>query len=395
MLGRLFGRPAEERTAPFVVHAANGWWGWTQGSTVDALRNDAVWACVDVLSSSVSTLPLDVVRAQNGTRLPVTPTPSLVLQPSAQSTTDVWLYQLMWSMLNDGNAFGLVTATDSRAYPTFIELVHPLCVTERKVVDGVKQVKVDGVVHRAFPFGDLWHVPGKMVVPGSPFGLSPVEYAATAINAGLSAEDFGFRFFDDGGHPSAIIYADRDLTSDQAAMVKQKFKESTRGNREPAVFGSGLKYEAITVNPQESQFLDLQRYTVEKVARFFGVPPSMVYGAVSGQAVTYSNATQADLHYLKHNLDGYLVRIETALTALLPRPQQVRFNRSALLRTDAQGRHTVYGQRLQQKTMTVNEVRALEDEPPFPAAEFNEPGTPGGAGPPAATSTPTPTTGGA
>ena len=381
MLGRLFGKGPEARHAPFVVSASNGWWGWTQGSGVDALHNDAVWACVDVLSSSVSELPVDVVRVLNGARLPVSPQPSLVLEPSAVVTLDVWLYQLVHSMLYDGNAFGVVTGVDARAYPTFIELVSPNVVTERRVVDGVKQAKVDGKVMRAFPHGDLWHVPGKMVVPGSPFGLSPVEYAAATINAGLSAEEFGRRFFDDGGHPSAIIYSDSELTVDQAGRIKSSFREATRGNRDPAVFGAGLKYEAVSVNPSDSQFIELQRFTVEKVARFFRVPPSMVYGAVSGQAVTYSNVSQADLHYLKHSLDGYLVRIERALSALLPRPQVVRFNRGALLRTDAHARHQVYDVRLKNKTMTVNEVRALEDEAPFDDVEFDVPGIPAVAAP--------------
>jgi len=103
----------------------------------------------------------------------------------------------------------------------------------------------------------------------------------------------------------------------------------------------------------------------------------MVYAATSGQNVTYANVSQADLHYLKHSLDGYLVRIERALTALLPRPQVVKFNRSALLRADAENRHKVYDIRLRNKTMSVDEVRALEDEEPF-GGDSAEPGIPGG-----------------
>ena len=378
MLARLFQRQPEERAEPFVVRASNGWWGWTQGSTVDTLRNDAVWACEDVLCGEVSKLPVDVVRNSGPNRQPVTPTPTLIAQPSAIVSLDVWLYQLVSSMVHDGNGFGMVTATDNRSYPTSIELVDPASVSERKVIDGVKQAKIDGKVHKAFPFGDLWHVPGKMVRAGSPFALSPVEYADAAIRAGLAAEGFGSQFFSDGAHPSAILYMDNDPGPEQAQQVKQSFLAATRGTREPAVLGSGIKYEKVSVTPNESQFLDLQRLTVEKVCRFLGVPPSMVYAAVSGQNVTYANVSQADLHFLKHSLDGYLVRIERALSPLLPRPQLVRFNRNALLRSDAEGRNNVYDKRLRNRTMSVNEVRALEDEKPV-GPEFDEPGIPGGA----------------
>lgn len=381
MLGRLFKPATEERAQPYVVHGPDFWGiaGGAMGRTLGALRNAAVWACIDVLASSVAGTPLDVVRQQGRARQAVSPTPSLIAAPSGMVTTDVWLYQVMWSILNDGNAFGKVTAVDVSQRPTSIETIHPDLVVERKTVDGVLQARVDGTVMKAYPFGDLWHVPGKMVVPGSPLGLSPVEYAAAAIDAGLSAEEFGLRFFTDGGHPSSIISSTQDLNEKQAKAIKAAFKNATSGNREPAVFGAGLKYEQVSVNPNDSQFIELQRFTVEQVCRYFRVPPAMVYAATSGQSVTYANANQADMHYLKHSLDGYLVRLENAMTALLPRPQLVRFNRNALLRSDAKSRYEVHALALKNKVRSVNEVRALEDEPPFAGKEFDEPGIPGGA----------------
>ena len=107
----------------------------------------------------------------------------------------------------------------------------------------------------------------------------------------------------------------------------------------------------------------------------------MIYSATSGQNVTYANVTQADLAYLKHSLEGHLIRLERALTSLLPRPQFARFNRNAFLRSDPQTRSEVVDRRLRNETMTVNEARALEDEQPFPDAEFDQPGIPGGGEP--------------
>lgn len=380
MLARLFRREDEVRDAPFVVHGSDFWGviAAAKGATVEALTSDAVWACIDVLASSISGLPVDVVRMVGNSRVPVTPTPSLIAAPSALVSPDVWKYQLAWSMLTDGNGFGKVMAVDGMARPTLIELVDPDGVTERQVVDGVAQARVNNKVERLYPHGDLWHVPGKMVMPGSPFALSPVAYAKKAIAAGLSAEEFGSKFFQDGGHPASLIYSEQELDDKQAQRIKTSFKNATSGNREPAVFGAGLKYESVSVNPDDSQFIDLMRFTTEKICRFFRVPPAMVYASVSGQNVTYANVSQADLHYLKHSLDGYLVRIENALTELLARPQIVKFNRNALLRSDAEGRNLVYDRRLRNKTMSINEVRSLEDEPPFDDPEYDKPGIPGG-----------------
>lgn len=378
MLARLFSRHTEERSQPFVVHGPWGY-GWTKGGgAYEALRNAAVWACVDVLCSSVADTPIGAVREAGDARIPVTPTPSLIREPSALVDSDVWLYQLMHSMLSDGNGWGQVTSVDQRTQrPTTIETLNPANVTERAVKGGVVQAKVAGTLMQAYPHGDLWHLPGRMIPPGTPFGLSPVEYARKSIDSSLSAEEFGYRFFTDGGHPSSIIYADRELTKEQATGIKQSFVEATRGSREPAVFGTGLKHEKVSVDPNDSQFLDLQRFAVEQACRFFRVPPSMAYAAVSGQSVTYANVSQADLDFLKRSLERYLVRFETALTRLIPTPHFARFNRNALLRSDPHARYLIHKIALETHMESVNEGRALEDLAPWPDPIYDKPGIPG------------------
>lgn len=355
---------------------------WRPGSYVDlsrALRNAAAWACLDVKSSSVAETPIDVVRYAGRRHVPVNPVPTLIAAPSSFVTADVWLYQVAYSGFSDGNVFAWVTATDSLERPTKLDTIDPSRVTGRRMVDGRPQVTVNGDVYNLWPYGNVWHVPLGPVPPGSVFALSPLEYASTAIGTSLASEDFGARFFTDGGHPSALITADQNLSKEQADAVKRAFTNATRGNREPAVLGSGLNYERITIDPKDSQFIDLMRFEVEQVCRFFRVPPQMVYGSVSGQNVTYSNASSADLAYLKHSLSGPLTRIERALSSLLPNPQVVKFNRDAILKSDPLSRAQVQHLRLQSKTITVNEVRTLEDELPFNDPAYDMPGIPGSA----------------
>lgn len=331
-----------------------------------ALGNAAVWACIDTIASSVSALPLDSVRTNGTVRTPVSPQPSLLAAPSATVPLDVWLYQLTWSLLTDGNAFGIITATDARQWPTSIELVDPTVVRERKVANGIATAVVDtGEPQALWPFGPVFHVPGRMTTPGSPFALSPLEYAGRAIGAGVAAEKFALQFFTDGAHPTHEITVESEISEEQAEGIKAKVMRSTRGNREPIVHGSGVSISPVQSDMNTTEYLDLLRFEVEQVCRFYRVPPSMVYGAVSGQSVTYANVSQADLHYLKHSLDGYLVRIERALTGCLPRPQVVKFNRDALLRSDTLTRYQAHQIGLAAGFLVPNEVREMEDRPPM------------------------------
>ena len=343
--------------------------------TVDrALHDDAVWACADLLASSVASLPVDVVRVEGDARRPVTPVPSLIAAPSAVVTPDVWLYSVAFSMVTDGSAWGRVTAYNERGFPTSIELLNPGAVQNRRLVDGVPTVDFEGEQLQRWPNGDLWHAPGKVVPAGSWYGLSPVEYGANEIDASLAIQAYGGRFYTDGGHPSAIVYTDQTIDADSAQKIKQAWLKATSGSREPAVFGSGWKYESIQSSPESAQLIEAKRMAAVQIARRFMVPPAMVFAAMSGESITYQNVSQSDLQYLKHSLDRILVRIEKALGALLPGPQLVRFNRDALLRADTTTRYAAHQVALTNGWRTINEVRALEDEPPFDDPMYDEPG---------------------
>ena len=345
----------------------------------EALFNSTVWACVDVLSTSISEAPIDVVRNVGKARIPVAPAPAIVDSPSAVTTADVWRYQLAASLVTDGNAFGRIVNVDSAGFPTQVELLDPSTVTTRIVRSGVPTVTIDGKEEQLYPHGDIWHVPGKVVLAGSPFALSPIRHAGAAINISQAAEEFVSEFFAGGGHPTALLRAKvADLTQAEADMIKVAWRKATRaGSREPVVVGEDLDYETIQATVGEAKSMEMIRLQVEQICRYFFVPPSMVYAAISGQNVTYTNLAQADTAYLKRSLNGLFVRIEHAYGAILRPATSARFNRSAVLRMDPEGRWKIYDLRLRNKTIAVNEIRALEDEEPFPDPAFDLPGIPG------------------
>ena len=95
-------------------------------------------------------------------------------------------------------------------------------------------------------------------------------------------------------------------------------------NREPAVMGAGLRYERIQVSPEEAQFLDTQRFTVEQIARIYGVFPEMIGGATSGSNVTYANREQRAADWLTFGLLPYLIPITPTPSNSAPRTSSLR-----------------------------------------------------------------------
>ena len=359
---------------------AGGWVPPAAGEAVtleNSMRANAFAACRRVLVSEVAQLPVHTFRKRGGAREMV-PDPQVVASPSGGLTRRAWVAQVMDSLVRAGNAYLHVSEVDGAGAPVMLESVSPSIVSWQPV-DGVLRPHVNGVERGLWPLGNLVHIPASAFIQaGSPVAVSPVEASAESMSLGLAAEKYTAQWFGSGGHPSSVLYVDREIEASAAEAIKDRYVEAATGRR-PAVFGSGIKREAIQEAPDESM-LNLMRFVVEQACRTTGVPPAMVYGGISGQAVTYANVSDSDLQFLKHSLGVWLGDLEDHWSRWLPvRGQFVRFNSDALLRSTPKERHEIYASRLASKTVTVNEIRRLEDEEPFADPEFDQPGIPGGA----------------
>lgn len=328
-----------------------------------AMRLSVWWACVHLLASVVSGLPIDAFRKDSdGVRRELDTLPSVVANPSALVSQQVWRYQMMVSMLQRGNLVGVVTQRDRRFYAEQVELLHPDTVTIRQ--EHQLTLPTFNVGREQIPFEDVWHVPA-FNAPGSVVGLSPLRYARDTIAAGLAADRFGAEWWEGGGHPTGVLSSDQALDDTMAKLVKNRFKDATRADK-LAVLGAGLSYMAVQVSPEDAGWLDSINATDIMVCRFLGVPPEMVGIATSGSSVTYANREQRAIDFLTFSVQWWLTRIEEAWSSLLPRGVYVKHNADALLRTDTLTRATVAGTRLRSGITNVDFERSLEDLPPLP-----------------------------
>lgn len=344
-----------------IVPAFPGGDGVTAGapSITKAMQVSAVWACVRLIADSVSMMPVQSFTIRNGIRVPTSP-PAFVQSPSADATMPEWVYMVLVSLLLRGNAYGRIVQRDRYGYPNQVELLNPDCVRcETDKMTGQLTYKVDGVL---IPREQVQHIRA-FRMPGQRTGLSPIQYAARSINTELAVSDFAYGFFRDGAHPSAILSTEAPMTRDQARNAKDRFVEAIRG-REPALLSGGVKYEAIQVNPNESQFLETQKYGVAEIARIFGVPPEMIAGE-AGNSMTYANVEQRGIDFLTYTVQPWLTRLEAALAGMFPGPNHLRFDTSVLTRADFETtmRATAIG--IASKQMTPDEARSKRDEPPL------------------------------
>lgn len=328
-----------------------------------ALQKVAIWASVNLLASITSMLPFNVYRGAGADKQPVTIPRWLVdLGGEGHGTSD-FLWQVVYCWGLRGNVVGQIVDRDPiTGLPRSIDLKHPDLV--QVVEDPTDRTKAAWRINgKTVPANQIWH---RRVypTPGRTLGLSPIAMHATTISEGLYAQNFGAQWFLDGAHPSSILTNDKSDEIDQitARTVKDRFLAAVRGSREPVVLGNGWKYQQIQIAAGESQFLETQRYTAAECARIYGPGMPEILGYETGGSMTYANIEQRSVDLLTYTLDPWLTRVEKIISELLPQPQYIKFDRKALLRTDALTRFQKHQIALKNGLQYINEIRTLEED---------------------------------
>lgn len=338
---------------------------YASGDVEGAMRQHTVWKCVRLLSDVMASMTPVVYRGPGigygqATRLP---SPPIVTSPQAGGDTFSFAYQCMVSLLLRGNAYGEIVARDDFGRPTQIQLKHPDRVKVTEDRDGAIIYKYG---QREIPVEDVWHKRA-YEMPGVVTGLSPIKYHQKLIELSTTAQSFGLQYFQDGGHPSGILTNEnvKTISQEDALTVKQRFLAAVHGTREPVVMGGGWKYDQIQIHPDESQFLETQKYAGGQIAGMFGVPPELVGEASEGSAITYANVDARAVDFLKFGLIGWISRFEGWWTQLLPRGQYVKLDTSPLLRTDALTRWRINHMKVGMEAYAPSEIRTSEDDAPL------------------------------
>jgi phage portal protein BeeE len=92
----------------------------------------------------------------------------------------------------------------------------------------------------------------------------------------------------------------------------------------------------------------------------FGVPTMYLGMGIEGQGMTYVNGNEDRAKLFEDGLQQYIVRIQQAITDLLPRGQYAEFNLTEFLRPNVKTRYESYAIGLTNNFLTVPEVREME-----------------------------------
>lgn len=337
----------------------------------NALQIAAVWACVRLLANSVSTLPLDAYLRTSSKRQELDPQPTWIENPVPDdpSTTRVEHFsQVVTSLLLDGNSFTMVQPFVGK--PAELHVLDPRKVTIRRE-NGRPLYDVRDDRNRLLGTLDAQeciHIP-LLRKPGTLRGQSPIEAFAQGLGLASAAEEFAARFFGNGAVMSVGIEYPEGVepTETQVNELRKSFAKKHQGLRRSHAVGiltGGAKFHDMSVKPEESQFIETQKWTVEQIARIYGIPPHMIQSQEPG-AVAFASVEHRSIEYVRDGVVPLTERIQVAYNRLLGPRQYLKFNMDGLLRGETKARWDAYKAAWEVGALSINKILALEDMDPI------------------------------
>lgn len=337
----------------------------------NALRMVAVWACVSLIADGVSALPVDVYTKVNGQRREVPNPPTWTKNPNPFTTAQEFWHRVIVSMTMDGNAF-IYTDRNARGEVAALYCLAPgsVEIMDRPFGDNLYRVNGAEKLHNR---SEILHIPA-FTMPGRSRGLSPIDVAAEAVSLGLTAEEFGARFFSQGTTMAGVITHPGVPKTDEAKLLREMFRKTHSGinnSHAVGVLTGGATWTNISVTPEQAQFLETRRFQKGEIALLYRVPGYIVDPTVT--STWGSGIEEQNTWFVQTTLMPWIVRIEQAVSrSLLPGNQFIKFNLDARLRAKTAERYATHVIAINNGIMSIDEVRALEDLPPLPKGAGKE-----------------------
>jgi HK97 family phage portal protein len=349
-----------------------------------ALAIATVWGCVWLMSNAVSSLPF-ILNRRAGANLaygaPAFDVPLYTVlgtQPNQQmSAVTFWKFIIASEQLW-GNGYAFKTLNSQNQLIALDPLRPEYVVPYRQLIPNTEPKRYE-IRYRYysplesldFSADQIFHWKDRTL--DGLVGLSRIEYARHSMGIARAAEDSTGETFKNGLRAGGFVQSDKWLNKPNRDQLRDSLKQFVTGGPESGgimVLEGGLKFESITMNPQDVQLLASRQFSVEDICRWFQVPPVLVGHAAAGVTAWGAGIEQLLLGWSALSLRSYVRGIEQevlrSLVAAKDRPSQyLTIDLDDLLAADSAARSALYSTFAQNGVMTRNEIRAREDLAPM------------------------------
>ena len=374
-IGQLFGAKGDPQaidTSEKLAQALGASYDTHAGqrvTTSSALQQLVVFNCIRVLSESIGMLPCRLLKQTGKVRLPATSHrlyPLLTMAPNSFMTSQEFWEMLVACLCLRGNFF----AYKVMALGSVVELLplNPDIVTPKLKDDWTVEYTVNFKTgQQVLTQDEIWHV--RLFTLDGLNGLNPIAYARQALGLGQAMDTHAAKLFTNGAVTSGVLQTEQTLTDEAFTRLKAEFQGEHMGVAnayKPMILEMGLDWKPISLNAQDTQFIESKKMSEAQICGLFRVPPHLV---ASMEKMTLNNIEHMGMSFVNYSLVPLMTRIEHRIrVGLLNETDRLthyaKFNAGALMRGDLKGRYESYGKGIQWGILSPNDCRELEDENP-------------------------------
>jgi HK97 family phage portal protein len=366
MLNNLF----ETRAISFQTIWGSGGDLELQSNSGTYVTQDNVWklaaitSAVNLIASSISTLPMEAWVRRDGQKLLMRPKPDWVNRPDISFVDRTpFISQIISSLMLDGNAF-IKIFRDGDGLPMNLMVMNPTEIEVKRNAQG-RIVFTYNKNGETFGQDEMLHIVESLIQPGQVRGISRVAMLKESLGLGMALEAYAQRWFGQGASGNYAITTPGSLTPEQAKAMADSVDGRHGGWRKSSktmVLHSGADIKDIGIDPEKSQSIEARRMFVEDVARIYNIPTHKL--SLPGTN-TFSSIEQTQLEFANDTLRPYVALIENALSTLLQVYPNgvgafVEFNMAALIKADINSRAAASSVGIQGGWLTINDVRQAE-----------------------------------
>ena len=287
-----------------------------------ALAHSAVISAVTILADSIAAMPLELTRTRGG-RIEKLPTPSVLQRPNDRQNMFEFVHQTMATLALHGNAY-IYAPQGNNGLPLEMRNIHPKAINKIAISDTGEMIYEMG--KQEYSSKDIRAIHW-LILPNQLRGVSPIDTMRNTVGMGLAMDRFLAQFYGEGATPSSVLETDGALTPDQARQIRDSWEESHYKHRKPAVLQGGLKWRSITTSAADMQMLEHKESIIRDIARVYRIPLHLIIGT-GGDSQTYQNLEAVGSAFYQYTLLGWVRRLETAFSEMLPINHQIRLRRA-------------------------------------------------------------------
>lgn len=346
---------AEERALNFAL----GYNSISSYANTQSTRLSAVYAATNMISNSCALLPMKVMSYKGGRKREIEhPLVHILnLKPNSKYNHFNFMKLLIESLILKGNGYAYIER-DENLNVKSLQLINADFVTPSIQPDGSMKYIVAGM-SSAVDSINMIHLYQHCDNLGN--GLSVIKYADMTLQGAYNAEKHSDNFFKSGAGLMGVLKSTAPLTNEQKKQVAESWTTSINNTMGGgvAILPQGLDFQSIAVSPEDSQLLDVRKYNVIEIARFFNISPVKLFDYTN---VSYSTLEQTNLSYLQDTILPYTQLMEDEFNRKLFRPSEVGkiaidFDYSVLVQTDKNTEAEYYNKLITNGILSINDVR--------------------------------------